>query len=108
MKSRQSLNDHCMKQCLFPNDMEDSNRSYSFVTTLVAIGMTHKILKYDGNMQRNELSSSTCDYANDSNDPVNALTSTLSAQKFFAAPSAPNTCRNTPIFGPPVCRWNPP
>ena len=31
-----------------------------------------------------------------------------SAQKFFAAPSAPKTCRNISIFSPLVCRWNPP
>ena len=31
-----------------------------------------------------------------------------SAQKFFAAPSAPKTCRNTPIFSARVWRNNPP
>ena len=31
-----------------------------------------------------------------------------SAQKFFAAPSAPKTCRNTPIFSALVCRNTPP
>ena len=31
-----------------------------------------------------------------------------SAQKFFAAPSAPKTCRNISIFSPLVCRWTPP
>ena len=28
--------------------------------------------------------------------------------KFFAAPSAPKTCKNNPIFSPQVRRWNPP